>query len=144
MNATVDKLTAGIPATLDDSTRLSLKRTQLSAERTLMSWVRTAFSMISFGFTMGKFLEYLANQPDSRLSTGEGRLLPLFLVLIGLASLFIGLWEYRHLMVKLWDVDGRKHRVSALGIVGALVALLGVVAFAGLFVPLDDFFPLDF
>ena len=137
MNATVDKLTAGMPATLDAGTRLALKRTQLSAERTLMSWIRTAFSMISFGFTIGKFLEYLANQPDARLSLGEGRVLPGLLVLIGLASLFIGLWEHRHLMVKLGDVEGRKHRVSAIGIVGGLVALLGFVAFVGLFIPLD-------
>jgi putative membrane protein len=144
MNATVEKLTAGMPATLDAGTRLALKRTQLAAERTLMSWIRTAFSMISFGFTIGKFLEYLANQPDSLLSPGEGRLLPGFLVLIGLASLFIGLWEHRHLMVQLGDAAGRKHRVSSIGIVGTLVALLGLVAFAGLFIPLDDLFPLDF
>jgi uncharacterized membrane protein YidH (DUF202 family) len=98
MSATVDKLTAGVPKTLDESTRLSVKRTQLSAERTLMSWIRTAFSMISFGFTIGKFLDYLANQADSRLPLGEHNLLPKLLVLIGLASLFIGIWEHRHLM----------------------------------------------
>jgi putative membrane protein len=137
MNATVEKLTAGTPATLDEGTRLSLKRTQLSAERTLMSWIRTAFSMISFGFTIGKFLEYLANQPDSRLLPGRGQLLPTLLVLIGLASLLIGIWEHRHLMVKLGDIEGRKHRVSAIGVVATLVALLGVVALVGLFVPLD-------
>ena len=136
MNVTVEKLTAGMPVTLDDGTKLSLKRTQLSAERTLMSWIRTAFSMISFGFTIGKFLEYLANQPDARLPLGQGRLLPVFLVLIGLASLFIGLWEHRHLMVKLGDAEGRKHRFSAIGVVGTLVALLGLVAFVGLFIPL--------
>jgi putative membrane protein len=137
MSVTVDKLTTGIPATLDDGTRLALKRTQLAAERTLMSWIRTAFSMISFGFTIGKFLEYLANQPDARLPLGDGRMLPRLVVLIGLASLFIGLWEHRHLMVKLGDMEKRKHRASPIGIVATLVALLGVAAFAGLFVPLD-------
>ena len=136
MSGTVDKATAGAPDAIDEGTRLSLKRTQLSAERTLMSWIRTAFSMISFGFTIGKFLDYLANQPDARLPLGEHNLVPKLLVLIGLASLCIGIWEHRHLMLKLGDVEGRRHRVSAIGIVATLVALLGVLAFAGLFVPL--------
>ena len=137
MTATVEKLTAGTSPALDESTRLSVRRTQLSAERTLMSWIRTAFSMISFGFTISKFLEYLANQPDARLPLGEGQLLPRALVLIGLVSLFIGIWEHRHLMLKLGDVEGRKHRVSAIGVVATLVALLGILAFAGLFIPLE-------
>ena len=136
MSTTVDKLTEGVPKTLDESTRLSVKRTQLSAERTLMSWIRTAFSMISFGFTIGKFLDYLANQPDSHLPLGQHNLLPKLLVLIGLASLLIGIWEHRHLMLKLGDTAGQKFRVSAIGIVATLVALLGALAFAGLFVPL--------
>ncbi|HEY3518946.1 MAG TPA: DUF202 domain-containing protein [Gammaproteobacteria bacterium] len=136
MSATVDRVTAGLPLELDESTRLSLKRTQLSAERTLMSWIRTAFSMISFGFTIGKFLDFLANQPDSALPLGEHNLLPKALVLIGLASLLIGIWEHRHLMLKLGDEAGQKHRVSAIGVVATLVALLGALAFAGLYVPL--------
>src|SRR5262245_21700171 len=136
MSTTVDKLTKGVPTTLDEGTRLSLKRTQLSAERTLMSWIRTAFSMISFGFTIGKFLDYLANQPDSRLPLGEHNLLPKLLVLIGLASLLIGIWEHRHLMLKLGDVEGRKHVVAPIGIVASLVAVLGLLALAGLFIPL--------
>jgi putative membrane protein len=137
MSAAVEKLTAGTPPTLDQNTRLSVKRTQLSAERTLMSWIRTAFSMISFGFTISKFLEYLANQPDARLPLGEGQLLPRLLVLIGLLSLCIGIWEYRHLMLKLGETEGRKFRVSAIGILATLVAVLGILAFAGLFIPLD-------
>ena len=137
MSATMDELTAGTPPALDESTRLSVKRTQLSAERTLMSWIRTAFSMISFGFTISKFLEYLANQPDARLPLGNGQFLPRLLVLIGLVSLCIGIWEHRHLMLQLGDVEGRKHRVSPIGIVATLVALLGVLAFAGLFIRLD-------
>ena len=136
MSVTVEKIAAGTPATLDAGTRLALKRTQLAAERTLMAWVRTAFSMISFGFTIGKFLDYLANQPESRLPLGEHNLLPKALVLIGLASLLIGIWEFRHLMLKLADEEGRKFRVSPVGVVSTLVGLLGLLAFAGLFIPL--------
>ena len=38
-------------------------------------------------------------------------------------------------MLKLGDVEWRKHRFAAIGIVGTLVALLGLVAFVGLFDP---------
>ena len=136
VSVSVDKLTAGISPTLDEGTRLAVKRTQLAAERTLMAWVRTAFSMISFGFTIGKFFEYLANQPDARFPLGDGHLLPRLLVLTGIASLFVGAWEFRHVMVRLGDVEGRKFRVAPVGIVATLVGLLGVVALAGLFFPL--------
>ena len=110
---TVDKVAAGTPATLDAGTRLALKRTQLAAERTLMAWVRTAFSMISFGFTIGKFLDYLANQPDSRVPLGEHNLLP----------------KLRTLS------DGQPVEQSAVGVVSTLVGLLGILAFAGLLIP---------
>ena len=119
------------------SNRFALERTRLAYERTLMAWVRTAFSMISFGFTIGKFFEYLSNQPDARFPLGEGHLLPRLLVLVGLASLFIGVWEFRHLMVRLGHVEGQKFRVSPVGIVATLVGLLGLLALAGLFFPLD-------
>jgi putative membrane protein len=139
MSATIDQLTAGTSPKLDDATRLALKRTQLAVERTLMAWVRTAFSMITFGFTIGKFIEYLGSQSDARLPLGSGLLLPKLMVLIGLVSLTIGIWEHRHALVKLADVEGRKHRVTPLGIIASLVALLGVAAFAGLFVSIDFF-----
>ena len=51
-------------------------------------------------------------------------------------KLIIGIWEHRHLMLKLGDAEGRRHIVAPIGIVASLVALLGVLAFAGLFIPL--------
>ena len=129
-------MAAASPPNVSESTLLAVDRTRLAHERTLMAWVRTATSMISFGFTIGKFLDYLANQADSRLPLGEHNLLPKLLVLIGLASLFIGIWEHRHLMVELGGVEGHKHVVAPIGIVASLVALLGILAFAGLFIPL--------
>jgi putative membrane protein len=127
----------GGPVTLDEGTRLALTRTRLAAERTLMSWLRTSFSMISFGFTIGKFLQYL-----SRLPAGSGarvhdvRTIPMLLILLGLASLFIGVYEFRRTSVELAATGAVQHRPAALAVVAVLVGMLGVLAFAGLFVRL--------
>ena len=115
---------------LDVGTRLAIQRTQLAAERTLMAWIRTAFSMISFGFTIGKFLEYLAQQPGGRQ---PGGFLPGALVVAGLASLLVGTVEYRHVMKSLGAQLEQKYRASPVGIIAVLVGLLGLLAFAGLF-----------
>jgi putative membrane protein len=122
---------------LDEGTRLAIQRTQLACERTLMAWIRTAFSMISFGFTIGKFVEYLEKQPDVRAGLSEGHLLPKVLVVLGLLSLFIGGWEFRHSMVKLGTQAGVPFRVAPVGIVASLVAVIGLFALAGLFIRLD-------
>lgn len=122
---------------MDDGTRLAIQRTQLACERTLMAWIRTAFSMISFGFTIGKFLEYLEKQPNVRPGMGEGHLLPKMLVFLGLVSLFIGVWEFRHSMRKLGTQSGVEFRSAPVGIIASLVALIGLMAFVSLFIRLD-------
>lgn len=129
-------VTTGAPGTkphLDEGTLLSVQRTQLAAERTLMAWIRTAFSMISFGFTMGKFLEYLHDKPGREQMTGGG-LLPRALVLLGLASLVIGLWEFRHTMRALSVKLDKPLGHFPVGFIAALVALIGVAAFLGLMI----------
>ena len=126
-----------VPVALDEGTRLAIQRTQLACERTLMAWVRTAFSMISFGFTIGKFVEYLEKQPAVRPGIGEGHLLPKMLVFLGLVSLFIGVWEFRHAMLRLGTQTGVPFRAAPVGVIAALVGVIGVLAFVSLFIRLD-------
>lgn len=134
MSATID---GGAPPHagphLDEGTRLSLQRTQLAAERTLMAWIRTAFSMISFGFTIGKFLQYLHEKPGHEDAT-HGSLLPPSLVVLGLASLVVGLWEFRHTMRVLGMRMEKPAGHFPVGIVASMVALIGLLALIGLFV----------
>lgn len=134
MSATID---GGAPPHagphLDEGTRLSLQRTQLAAERTLMAWIRTAFSMISFGFTIGKFLQYLHDKPG-REDAAHGSILPPILVVLGLASLVVGLWEFRHTMRALNFRIDKPAGHTPVGIIASVVALIGVLALIGLFV----------
>ncbi len=118
---------------LDEGTRLSVQRTQLAVERTLMAWIRTAFSMISFGFTIGKFLQYLHEQPE-QLAPTHGSLLPPMLVVLGLVSLIVGLWEFRHAMRALDMKIDKPAGHMPVGVIAGLVAMIGIVALVGLFI----------
>jgi putative membrane protein len=118
---------------LDEGTRLSVQRTQLAVERTLMAWIRTAFSMISFGFTIGKFLQYMHEQPGREAST-HGSLLPPLLVVLGLVSLIVGLWEFRHATRALDMKVDKPAGHMPVGVIAGLVALIGIIALVGLFI----------
>jgi putative membrane protein len=133
MSATADDGALPHAPHLDEGTRLSLQRTQLAAERTLMAWIRTAFSMISFGFTIGKFLQYLREKPGLE-GPEHGSLLPPILVVLGLASLVVGLWEFRHTMRVLNVRIDKPAGHTPVGVIASLVALIGVLALIGLFV----------
>jgi hypothetical protein len=71
------------------------------------------------------------------MALGEGSTLPRLLVLLGLVSLLVGMWEFRHVMVQLCAAEGKRRRVTPVGVIAFLVALLGVLAFVGLFVRID-------
>jgi len=128
------EIRAGSERPLDESTRLAIMRTQLGAERTLMAWIRTAFSMISFGFTIGKFLGYLHDKSAGSSMPENGGWLPRLLVLIGLASLLVGVIEYRRQRKFLGQQLGEHYRASAAGVIAILVALMGLLAFLSLMV----------
>ena len=112
------------------STDLAVDRTRLAHERTLMAWVRTAASLISFGFTIYKFFQYMRDQGQVH----EGRLFgprefAMTLIGIGLVALALATIQHRREMKAM-----RKHYhnvpYSMATVVGALVAILGVVSFA--------------
>ena len=104
-----------------------------------MAWVRTAFSMISFGFTIGKFFQYLNEQEHLSRHPGEGRTLALALILLGLLSLVVGVWEYHRALEQLEVSSGVHHAPGAILLIAVLVAVLGLVACAGIFVHVDIF-----
>ena len=115
------------------STDLAVDRTRLAHERTLMAWVRTAASLISFGFTIYKFFQYLRDKgeaPDGRIF--GPRQFAMSLIGIGLISLALATIQHRREMKAM-----RKHYAqvpySMATIVGALVAVLGVITFGAVF-----------
>jgi putative membrane protein len=112
---------------LDLSTTLAFDRTLVAYERTMLSWIRTATSLITFGFSIYKFfqIEQGGGEPHSRLI--GPREFALAMVSIGLASLMLATWEYRHNMRLLRAQYPGKPRSLAL-VVAAFIAVLGILA----------------
>jgi putative membrane protein len=116
---------------LDAGTRLAVDRTRLAYERTLMAWVRTAASLISFGFTIYKFFQFeFKNRPEVPHLIGP-REFAMMLIGIGLISLFMSTIQHRHSLRALREEYGHVVApVSTSGVVAGLFAILGLLAFA--------------
>ena len=72
-------------------------RTRLAVERTILAWIRTAVSLIAFGFTIVQFFERVHDMPGASPATfpQAPRYLGLALILAGIGSLIVSMWEYR-------------------------------------------------
>src|SRR5215471_17324724 len=92
-------------------------RTRLSVERTLMSWVRTATALIGFGFTIVQFFERMQDMQGvtPALRPQAPRYLGLALILAGIVSLALSVWQYHWMLGYLWGppftpLAGMEHR----------------------------------
>lgn len=111
------------------STDLAIDRTRLAHDRTLMAWVRTSASLISFGFTIYKFFQYMKDQGEPVHDRAFGPpQFAMFLIAIGLISLVLATIQHRHEM-KIMRAHYVQVPYSMATVVGALVAILGVVTF---------------
>ena len=111
------------------STELAIDRTRLAHDRTLMAWVRTSASLISFGFTIYKFFQYMKDQGQHVQERAFGPpQFALFLIAIGLISLVLATLQHRHDM-KVMRAHYKHVPYSMATVVGALVAILGVITF---------------
>jgi putative membrane protein len=120
-------------------------RTRLAVERTILAWIRTAVSLIAFGFTIVQFFERVQDMPGATPATfpNAPRYLGLALILGGIGSLIVSMWEYRWTINYLWSGDyaqiagmtkeGRKSPVIA---VAAILLLVGIFAFFSVFLRL--------
>src|SRR5271169_6646996 len=121
------------------SDHFSWLRTRLSVERTMMSWVRTAASLIGFGFTIVQFFERMQDLPGIAPAhfPNAPRYLGLTLILCGIASLVISVWEYVWAIRYLWG--GEFSVVAGVTKEGKKTPLLAI-AIALIFVGLFAFF----
>jgi putative membrane protein len=120
------------------SDHFSWLRTRLSVERTMMSWVRTAVSLIGFGFTIVQFFERMQDLPGIAPAhfPDAPRYLGLTLILCGIASLVISVWEYQWGLRYLWGGDfavvagtTKEGKQTPLFAVAIALILIGLFAF---------------
>jgi putative membrane protein len=116
------------------NTKLAVDRTRLAFERTMMAWVRTAISLISFGFTIHKFFQFMAlaggERPKHMLGPREFGLL---MIIIGLVALLMATLQQRRDLKALKMQHPDIHIYSPAGVLAALVAILGFLAFLAVF-----------
>jgi putative membrane protein len=115
-------------AALTDSTLLALDRTRLAFDRTTMAWVRTATSLISFCFSVYKFFQVAGKGATPGAWIGP-REFALMMIGIGIVALMLGTVQHVHSMnILRRHYRGTKVPRSLAVLVGALVAILGIIA----------------
>jgi putative membrane protein len=114
-------------AKIEVNTWLAIERNRAAYDRTMLAWVRTAISLISFGFTIYAFfhIQLRRGEEDGRLI--GPREFGLTMVIIGLLSLALAVWENRKNMQGLRAL-GAKVPPSMSGVLAALISLLGILA----------------
>jgi len=112
---------------LDTATKLAFERTYVAHERTQMAWVRTALSLISFGFGITKFFEYLRENQAEHAPLIGPRTVGVVMICIGVAALALADVQHRHALKTLREqCPGLP--ASLAGVMGWLIALLGILA----------------
>ncbi|MGC1381060.1 MAG: DUF202 domain-containing protein [Candidatus Baltobacteraceae bacterium] len=117
----------GAQRQIDTATRLAFDRTWLAQERTLLSWVRTATSLIGFGFAVFSF--FGPTGPGRSLANeGAAELFAVSLISIGLFALVAAAVQRRRAVLALKSIDPDMVVPSMSGVVGILVACVGLFA----------------
>lgn len=112
---------------------LALHRTLLAHERTMLAWIRTATSLISFGFSIQQLFrvgKLVGAAPGQFIGPSE---VGTAMTVIGLLALLLAALEHRvamHDMRLQYPVTAGYPPIpkSRAGILGALIALLGIAA----------------
>lgn len=115
---------------LDTSTQLAFKRTYLALERTQMAWVRTGLALISFGFAIAKFFQFLHAQQGQPLPVFGPFTVGMIMIAMALVGLALANLQHRRALSELRrQCPGLPRSVA--GLMGILIMLLGLLAFAG-------------
>jgi putative membrane protein len=114
---------------------LARERNREAADRTLLAWIRTSLAMISLGFAIER-LGQAALMMDGRLanfSPLKSRVFGSALIMLGIAATLVGMWEHRHVLAAIKNVDYRYAdrpavaRWMGMGIVCVGLAALAVI-----------------
>jgi putative membrane protein len=120
---------------LDQSTKLAFDRTWLAEERTLLAWIRTATSLITFGFAIYSFFGIPTGAGHKLASSTLGpRVFAIGLIAIGLIALMGAAIQRRRAVAEMKKLHPGLSIRSISGVVGSLVALMGLFGLVALLV----------
>ncbi|CAN5885077.1 hypothetical protein BH23GEM9_BH23GEM9_00270 [soil metagenome] len=103
----------------EQRTEWAMERTLLAKERTFAAWLRTGLASFAVGFGVA---ELLGDLGPPWLASGIG----VALILAGTALVTIGFLNYRRALERLEQHGVRGLPVWALGVLSAILALIGI------------------
>ncbi len=118
---------AGNSSNLDSATWRAVEQLRIAYENSVRGWIATSTSLISFGFSVSRFSDILRPRADKTKYLFGMQSFSLALVIIGLASLTLGVIENRNNIRILAAKYSLKRRSMSVFVAG-LVAVLGIVA----------------
>jgi putative membrane protein len=139
----MDERTSRFEVESNASNHFAWLRTRMALERSFMAGVRTAVSLIGFGFTIVQFFQRLqsAAPAGGPAHPQAPRDLGLALILAGIGCLGVFTWQFRRGIEYLWSTPfrpiagiGHEPGFTPLYIVAWVVLLIGLIAFASVFV----------
>ncbi len=111
-------------ATCPDRTRLALDRTVLANERTYAAWIRSGLACLVSGLGVARFMR-------DTWPLWSIRLIAAVLVLFSAAAFLLAGWRYRHLHLRLHNLDVD---MVPLGLIKTLSLILALCSFLALLV----------
>jgi putative membrane protein len=115
------------------SDELARERNREAADRTLLAWIRTSLAMISLGFGIER-LGQAAVAFDNRLDTFtplKTRIFGSALIALGIAATLVGMWEHRHVLAAIKNIDYRyADRPAVARWMGVSLVCVGLAALA--------------
>lgn len=112
---------------------LARERNREAADRTLLAWIRTSLAMISLGFAIER-LGQMTLAMDGKLSAltpMKSRVFGSALIILGIVATLAGMWEHRHVLASIRNIDYRYAERPALARwMGVGLVCVGLTALA--------------
>jgi putative membrane protein len=114
---------------------LARERNREAADRTLLAWIRTSLALISLGFAIERLgqMAHVVDRGLTPLSPIKSRTFGAALILLGIAGTLVGMWEHRHVLRSIRNIDYRYTERPAVarwmgtGLVGVGLVALAVI-----------------
>jgi putative membrane protein len=120
-------------SSLDPATWRAVEQLRLAYENRVRAWIATSISLITFGFSASRFSDFLRPESDKGNYLLGMQAFALTLVVVGLASLVLGVIENRNdlrTLATMYQVKKRSLEVY----VATIVAALGIFALVAMIV----------